>query len=292
MGRGTFPISLSVRGALGCDAGGGTARGLQQGMNQTALPELLQTLAARLAGVRVVDDAAAIAFVAAVVHGGRCPLCRRRGWRAVGVHDVDCDRCGVVSVYRRSALTRRRVPARALLGALVRLFDGTDATSAAGFARDVAVAHTTGWRLLHAVRAALPVANAADDVAVGQVLGREQVKNRAFVAVGVTAVGMVAAVVDVDAAPAALPDEALALAKRRAGTATRQKPSSAAALGLGLLRAWLTSTFRGVGAQWLWSYVREFNARQRRVSSRDLKRSACFLVDAATDHFTSQKQAA
>ncbi len=254
---------------------------------------LLAQLAAHLAHLRSLDiaDGDAIEVVAAVAHAGGCPLCGRTDWRPSGDRFVDCSSCGVVCVYRRTSMARHQVSARQLVAAVFRVAVSTDASSARGFARSEGAARSTMWRLLHRSRAALPDIAVTSPVAVVQVLGAEQPANRAFVAFGCDERGVAAAVVPVSAQLTA----ASALAAAKASTKAPGRPSSATALASGQMRAWLTTTFRGVSAAWLWSYVKEFNARQRRCARVDLHemgRSARIVLENSADRPTSRKRAA
>lgn len=201
------------------------------------------------------DDA--VRFFVRHVHGNGCPRCASRRWTPHGRHHVDCDGCGVVSVYRGTPLQRRRLRLQPLLAALHAIHVATSTPSARGFSRAWQLRLGTTWALLHELRDALPPPPLPTDCRVFPLLGNCGDDNDAAVALGVVdgAVTAVVAVVDEGCVEGAVVVE---------GVVVGPLPALLWAWW-GLLRAWLTSTFRGVSRGHLDRYLREWCARHGRV---------------------------
>lgn len=208
----------------------------------------------------VADDAAAARFFADAVHDGGCPICAATRWTPAGRHHIDCDDCGRVSLYRGTPLQRRRLRLRPLLAAIHGIVIDTATPSARGFSRAWRLRLETAWRLLHELRELLPPTPLPDVLQAFPLLGRNG-DNHAGVVVGVAGGRACAFAVVVDEDDDEEEEED-AFDGDAAGDV-----DGVVHLWWGLLRAWLTSTFRGVSRRHLWRYLREWTARHGRVGA-------------------------
>ncbi len=224
---------------------------------------LYQQLATGLAhdrfGAIVCDADGAVRFFVDLAHSGACPRCRSSRWTPTGRHHIDCATCGEVSVYTGTALGRRRLRLHPLLAAIHAMFVDRATPSARGFSRTWGQRLDTTWNLLHELRDALPPTPLPEAGQFFPLLGNESERNRA---------GVVLGVVDGVVAAAAVVFEEEQEEVEAVVVRVDDIPNFPAVISVwwGLLRAWMTTTFRGVSVRHLARYLREWSCRCGRVA--------------------------
>lgn len=214
--------------------------------------QLIRALSCALAKSRPqtapsVSPRGATRLVLDAAFGGRCPRCGR-GAIAVDQRFARCSAGHRFSVTVGTPLQGTKVALTHWITAVWHVHIDLEPCSARSYSRRYGLRHATAWSLMHRVRRALPTITPRLRSAAGLVARRNGAATATTVA-------------------ACRNEEGLSLVADMELRCPAHGCAPENALVLGRLRAWLTTTFCGVGERYLELYLAEFAARFGRVAA-------------------------